>query len=86
MTFRVDDNTLVGTNHQDQREHLPNSPILLEETGKPVTADTTLSLEEPDELVQVTTQTGGGEGKNDSHTGKIAATRIHMTSFKNKQQ
>lgn len=60
----------------------PHIPIVLEEGGEPLTADSSLSLEEPDKLVDVTTHAGEWEGENDSHARQVACVRNHVTDSK----
>ena len=63
-----------------RNQQIPSLPVLVEEMGEPFSADASFSLEEPDELVQISAKTGKRKCKNDSHTGQVAAASDHISA------
>lgn len=51
---------------------IPLVPVLSEELGQPVAADSTLAVEEPDEIVDPSDKSRSGNTENDHHAGQVA--------------
>ena len=80
VSLRIHDHTAVGTRNESRESIRPDAPILLEEGGEPLATDSSLSLEEPDELVQVSAQASRGKSENHCHAGQVAGIRQHVST------
>ena len=80
VSLRIHDHAAVGTRNESRESIPPDAPILLEEGGEPLAADSSLSLKEPDELVQVSAQASRGKSENHCHAGQVAGIRQHVST------